>query len=138
MPIYLFSILFAPKSILCEIQSIQRNFLWGGRAKKAKFALVSWDSICRPMLMGGFGLRDPKIMAEVQGENLWWRWVTHTSEPWARFWHIKYGRDRSLSQLIHYNEDQLGSPIWTKAKGGRHLVQRHSFWEIQDRWNAKF
>ena len=59
MPIYLFSILSAPKSILREIRSIQRNFLWGSREDNAKFALVSWDSICRPKLKGGLGLRDP-------------------------------------------------------------------------------
>ena len=70
MPIYLFSVLFAPKSILHEIQSIQRNFLWGGREDKAKFSLVSWDSICHPKLNEGLGLRDPKIMAEVQGAKV--------------------------------------------------------------------
>ena len=100
--------------------------------------MVSWDSICRPKLKGGLGLRDPKIMAEVQGTKFWWRWVTHTSKPWARLWHLKYGQDRPLSQLICYNKDQQGSPIWMKAKGGRYLVQHHSFWEIRDGRNAKF
>ena len=39
MPIYLFSILLAPKSVLREIRSMQRNFLWGSREVKAKFSL---------------------------------------------------------------------------------------------------
>ena len=106
MPIYLFSILSAPKSILRKIRCIQRTFLWGGREDKAKFSLVSWDNICQPNLKGGLGLRDPKIMAEVQGAKVWWRWVSHTSEPWARLWCSKYGHDRLPSQLICFNEEQ--------------------------------
>ena len=94
MPTYLFSILSSPKSILREIRRIQRIFLWGGREEKVKFALVSWDSICKPKLAGGLGLRDPEIMVEVQGVKVWWRWVSHSAEPWARLWSSKYGHDR--------------------------------------------
>ena len=41
MPIYLFSVLSAPKSVLHEIRCIQRIFLWEGREDKEKFSLVS-------------------------------------------------------------------------------------------------
>ena len=132
MPIYLFSVLSALKSVLREIRHIQHIFLWGGREDKEKFALVSWDSICQPKLKGGFGLREPKLMAEVQGVKVWWRLVSHSSEPWARLWCSKYGSNRPQWQLIHFKEEQQGSPIWTKARGGRKLVQQHNFWEIRD------
>ena len=48
--VYLFSVLSAPKSILQEIWSIQRNLLWAGRESKAKFLLVSWEQVCSPTL----------------------------------------------------------------------------------------
>ena len=73
MPIYLFCILSAPKSVLHEIRSIQRKFLWGGREARAKFSLVSWDGICKPKDQGGLGLRDTDVMVEVQGAKVWWR-----------------------------------------------------------------
>ena len=41
MPMYLFSVLSAPKSVLKEIRSIQINFLWTRRESRAKFSLVS-------------------------------------------------------------------------------------------------
>ena len=135
---YLFSVLLAPKSILRKIRHIQCIFLWGGREEKAKFALVSWDSICKPKLAGGLGLRDPEIMAKVQGEKVWWRWVSHSTEPWARLWSSKYGHDRPQPQLIRFSEEQQGSPIWNKAKAGRKIIQRHSFWEIRDGRSARF
>ena len=65
MPIYLFSVLSAPESILMEIRSLQQNFLWGSREAKAKFSLVSWEEICHPKEQGGLGLRDPEITAEI-------------------------------------------------------------------------
>ena len=138
MPIYLFLILSTPKSVLHEIRSIQRNFLWGGREAKAKFSLVSWDGICKPKDQGGLGLRDPDVMVEVQGAKLWWRWSKYTEEPWAKIWNIKYARDKPKDQLVHLNVDLPGSPIWRKVMGGRRLVQDHCFWEIQNGESANF
>ena len=91
MPIYLFSVLSALKSVLREIRHIQHIFLWGGREDKEKFSLVSWDSICQPKLKEGLGLRDPELMAKFHGTKVWWRWVSHSFEPWARLWCSKYG-----------------------------------------------
>ena len=97
MPVYIFSILLAPKSILREIQSIQRNFLWEGRESKAKFVLLSWEQVCRCKEIGGLGLRDPKIMGKIQGAKIWWWWCKYTQELWAKIWYIKYVRDRPKS-----------------------------------------
>ena len=105
MPMYLFFILYAPKSILKEIRSIQRNFLWVGREAKAKSSLVSWEKVCSPKDRGGLGLRDPKIMGGIQGAKIWWRWCTYMQEPWDNIWHINYARDRPRSHLIKFNSD---------------------------------
>ena len=40
MPLYLFSVLAAPKSVIKQIRNIQRNFLWGGGDYHKKWALV--------------------------------------------------------------------------------------------------
>ena len=56
MPMYLLSVLSTPKSVLKDIRSIQRNFLWAGRESKAKFALVSWEKVSMPKKNGGIGL----------------------------------------------------------------------------------
>ena len=59
MPIYLFSVLAAPKSIIKKIKNIKRNFLWGGMEGNIKWPLVDWQTICTPKYVGGLGLRDP-------------------------------------------------------------------------------
>ena len=87
---------------------------------------------------GGVGSKGSENYGQSPGEKFWWHWVSHTNEPWAHLWCSKYGHDRPPSQLIRFNEEQQGSPIWTKAKGGRHLVQQHNFWEIRDGRNVRF
>ena len=122
MPMYLFSVLSTPKSVLREIRSIQRNFLWSGRETKAKFALVSWDMVSTPKDKGGLGLRDPEVVGEVQGAKIWWRWCNYKQEPWAKIWHIKYARGCPNTQLVRFNGDPQRSHIWQKAREGRKLI----------------
>jgi len=59
MPLYLVSVLAAPKWVLKEIRNLQRYFLWGNIGQKRKWTLVKWDTVCLPKIYGGAGLRDP-------------------------------------------------------------------------------
>eukprot|EP00253_Pinus_taeda_P003177 PITA_03177 len=58
MPLYLFSIMAAPKWVLKSIKQLQRNFLWGSSGPNRKWALVKWEKACLPKNTGGIGLRD--------------------------------------------------------------------------------
>jgi len=98
-----FSVLSAPKAVVKKIQEIQRNFPWGSTNIKQKWALVDWEMVCRPKRIGGLGLRDLKTSNKVFSAKIWWRWVTHKGELWARFWHHKYARGWSNRNLIHYD-----------------------------------
>ena len=77
-------------------------------------------------------------MSEILGAKIWWRWVTHSSEPWARLWSKKYTRDRPSHLLIHFNEALSGSTIWLKALAGKSIIHEHSFWEIKDGCRVMF
>eukprot|EP00253_Pinus_taeda_P016597 PITA_16597 len=59
MPLYLFSILAAPKWVLKAIRNLQRNFLWGSMRLNRKWALVKWLEACQQKSNSGLGLRDP-------------------------------------------------------------------------------
>eukprot|EP00253_Pinus_taeda_P004449 PITA_04449 len=83
MPLYLFSILAAPKWVLKEIKNLQCNFLWGSSGQNRKWALVKWDKVCLPKKAGGIGLRDPKNINREMGAKIWWRWLAHPNTPWA-------------------------------------------------------
>ena len=82
MPIYLFSVLEAPKSIIKQIKNIQRILFWGGSKGNRKCPLVDWQTICTPKAVGGLGLRDPLDNNKVMSAKIWWQWVNYEEEPW--------------------------------------------------------
>ena len=77
MPLYLFSILAAPKWVLKKIHNLQRNFLWGSSGLNKKWALVKWTDVCLPKSAGGLGLRDPLHSNNTMGARIWWNWVSN-------------------------------------------------------------
>ena len=68
--------------------------------------------VCKQKSTGGLGLRDPEVANRVLSAKIWWRWVTHTREPWEKLWHNKYAKGWQSQHLIYYDENPLGSPIW--------------------------
>jgi hypothetical protein len=132
LPVYTFSALAAPNFILNAIKALQRNFLWQGLKAGKKFALISWEKLCRPKIQGGLGIRDPSILNKVLSAKIWWRWLKRPQDLWARLWRRKYTPNATERSLIRWNEDTPGSLIWTTARQNRHLVVNHAFWEIRE------
>ena len=52
--------------------------MWqGGKSGNLKnFHLVNWETICRPKIYGGVGIRDPSKMNLALGAKILWRIVT--------------------------------------------------------------
>ena len=92
--------MMATKSILMDLQNMQRKFIWSGTQDPQKWALVKWDIVCTPKSQGGMGIRDPEKESIVVGDKIWWHWVTHTLEPWAKLWHAKYVEGWNCRDLI--------------------------------------
>eukprot|EP00253_Pinus_taeda_P032498 PITA_32498 len=72
IPVFMLSTLPAPKGVLQQLRTIQRDFLWGKVEEQKKWALVAWEKICKPKIYGGLGLDDPEILSRVLGAKLWW------------------------------------------------------------------
>lgn len=83
MPLYLFSVLAAPKWILKAIKNLQRGFLWGNMKQKRKWALVKWNTVFLSKTSRGIELRDPQHNNTVMGACIWWKWISDPHTPWA-------------------------------------------------------
>eukprot|EP00253_Pinus_taeda_P008440 PITA_08440 len=114
------------------IRNIQRDFLWGKEETRKKWALVSWEKICKPKNQGGLGLDDVEILSKVLGAKLWWQWVKDPKAQWAHIWKEKYASAWLSSDIIRMSGNMKGSPIWNKAWENRGVVQKNSFWEIKE------
>lgn len=138
MPLYLFSILAAPKWVLKEIKNLQRRFLWGGSGQNQKWALLKWEKVCLPKYVGCIGLRDPEHSNKAMGAKIWWRWLVHPRTPWASLWTAKYASNYPMEERLRMTETSSGSAIWNAAIQNRFLIQEHSFWEIKNGSIARF
>jgi hypothetical protein len=112
IPAYLFSSLAAPQSDINKIRNLQRNFLWHGHNSDKKWALVSWDKVCKPKSSGGMGLWDPGKLNSTMGERIWWRWLKNLSETWEKLWKRKYAPNTHQIHFIRMHEKIQGSNIW--------------------------
>ena len=99
MPLYLLSVLAAPKFVIKHVRNIQRKFLWGGDKIHRKWPLVDWKMVCKPKNVGGIGLQDPLDTNKAMGEKIWWKWITYEEEPRAKLWHTKYAH-HWLKQML--------------------------------------
>lgn len=85
MSSYVFLLLVTPKGVIKKIRAIQWNFPWGNKKIKQKWALVNWETMCKPKQAGGLVLRDLEVMNKVLSSKIWWKWVTNKGELWASF-----------------------------------------------------
>eukprot|EP00253_Pinus_taeda_P002817 PITA_02817 len=138
MPLYLFSILAAPKWVLKELKAIQRAFLSGNSGLHRKWALVKSETACLPKKGGGIGLRDPTHSNVVMGARIWWKWLSGPPTPWAILWTTKYVGNCPREELIRISEICNGSIIWNSAKLHRNLIEQHSFWDVKSGDKARF
>eukprot|EP00253_Pinus_taeda_P033291 PITA_33291 len=112
MPLYLFSILAAPKWVIKKIKSLQRNFLWGATGTHRKWALLRWTTVCKPKEKGGIGLRDPshsnsimcaKIWEGQLQDEVWQNWTQDVEQgyrQWKNSHHIIEQADNQTKQLL--------------------------------------
>ena len=130
MPMYPFSVLASPKSIIKQIRNLQRQLLWGGTKDIRKWPLVDWQTICTPKSLGGLGLRDPLDNNKIMSAKIWWRWVDYHEELWAKLWHLKYAPQWSQHSLVRFCEDPLDPAFGKKLRqiGGwcKNTVSRKS------------
>ncbi|XP_058783098.1 uncharacterized protein LOC131657751 [Vicia villosa] len=57
IPVYYLSFFKAPTGIILKLESIFKQFLWGGGENERKINWVKWDKVCRPIEEGGLGIR---------------------------------------------------------------------------------
>lgn len=119
IPIHQLLVLAPPKKILKLLEKIQRGFLWAARADaNGGHCHVNWRRVCRPIQLGGLGVRD----LQRTGLALRIRWLWFNKMDDGRAWS---GLDLQFTQ-----EEQafFFASTFTILGNG----QRARFWE--DRW----
>ena len=57
LPTYFLSLLPLLGKVAKRMEKLQRDFLWNGIGGEPKIHLVNWAKVCRPLRVGGLGIR---------------------------------------------------------------------------------
>ena len=60
LPVYWFSLIKIPPSILSQMRRLMSNFLWGGTYVSKGLHLAKWEMLTWPYAMGGWNIKDLK------------------------------------------------------------------------------
>jgi hypothetical protein len=78
IPVYLLTVIKAPKKFLKELDKIRRKFLWAGDGELAGGKCkVAWPKVCTPQPNGGLGIKDLDHFS--QSLRLRWLWFSWDS-----------------------------------------------------------
>ncbi|GKV16991.1 hypothetical protein SLEP1_g27551 [Rubroshorea leprosula] len=90
LPIFYMSLFLIPNSVLVELISIQRTFLWGGVESQKKISWVKWDYVCCSKQKGGLGVSDLRRKNWALLGKWWFRFGDGVESLWKRIVKEKY------------------------------------------------
>lgn len=90
LPLYFMSLFPAPKGVIEAINRLQRQFLWSGVMKKSYMALVSWDQVVLPKVLGGLNCGN-LLHRNISLLVKWiWRFINEPHALWQKVIKSKY------------------------------------------------
>ena len=91
LPTYFLFLLPLPGKVAKRIEKLQRDFLWNGIGGEPKIHLVNWAKVCRPLQVGGLGIRRlGNFNSAFLGKWLW-MYGMESDALWRRVIEEKYG-----------------------------------------------
>lgn len=140
IPVHQMSTIYLPASTLEKLDSLSRNFVWGGGQH-----LVAWDKICRPKTDGGLGIRKSREMNKALVAKVGWRLLNDNNSLWARVLRKKYVVGNIHDSTWRTVGKNVSSTWRSVAMGIREVVSAGHSWVIgngrgirfwKDRWLA--
>jgi hypothetical protein len=109
----------APGWLLEEVAKCMRAFFWAGKKEiNGGQCLVAWDSVCKPLRLGGLGIKNLRLQGLAL--RVRWEWLQRTdpTRPWKG---LRMANDRQAGEVFN-------SLATVQVGDGRQAL----FWK--DRW----
>ncbi|XP_057811613.1 uncharacterized protein LOC131025845 [Salvia miltiorrhiza] len=121
-----------PHSLLDDLDTCCRNFLWTGNIKKTASCPVSWARVCAPKHEGGLGLRSFKLLNKCFLMKRAWKLIQ------GRDFGFDIIRDRYLDRFCGKKEWIAPSSIWLGLKGEIDDLVGNTYTHIGDGLTTSF
>ncbi|XP_071712589.1 uncharacterized protein [Rutidosis leptorrhynchoides] len=123
LPLYYFSLFRAPLCVIKRLESIRRNFFWGGSGESKKLIWIKWADSLLPFGEGGLNI------GSLRAKNLallgkWiWRVKTEPNSLWVKILKSIYGSNELLLPSC-LNRSQEGSGVWCNILRPGHDIEK--------------
>lgn len=121
-----------PGSLLKELDSAIRNFLWTGDVSQRGNVMVAWSRCCAPKSKGGLGMKSLVTMKKAYLLRFTWDFLTKDSEFFS------FIRGRYLENFLLPRVRYISSSIWGGLKEHISALTADSKWLIGDRSSVRF
>ncbi|XP_071708925.1 uncharacterized mitochondrial protein AtMg00310-like [Rutidosis leptorrhynchoides] len=91
LPLYYFSLFRAPPTVIKYLESVRRNFFWGGLGLGSKISWVKWENVINSFWNGGLNIGSLKSKNLVLLGKWWWRFKTEADSLWVKVIRSIYG-----------------------------------------------
>src|SRR4051812_42783330 len=88
-----------PKTVLKQIETICRIFVWTGKSEASRKSLVAWHKVCSPCKQGGLGLLNLTIWNQVTLLKCLWNICNKSDSLWIRWIHKVYLKGKDIMEV---------------------------------------
>ncbi|KAI5351228.1 hypothetical protein L3X38_004119 [Prunus dulcis] len=129
IPIYSMQTAMLPASVCSKLDKLNKNFLWGHAADKAKVHLVNWETVCKSKCAGGLGVKKAAWMNQALLAKSGWRLLQNDQGLWAKVLKAKYLKN---CDMLSVNEHQFRScsSCWRGVLFGAKLLPSGVKWRV--------
>ena len=120
LPVYWMALIPIPSSVLDKLRYLIISFLWGSSVEQKKFHLVDWQTLSKPISLGGWGIKHMGLFSLSIRLKSFWMALTGTG-IWHQLLSVKYLKGLSVASWLRSNifKATNASMIW---KGFIHTI----------------
>ncbi|GKB03880.1 RNA-directed DNA polymerase, eukaryota, reverse transcriptase zinc-binding domain protein [Tanacetum coccineum] len=118
--VYWASIFIIPKTVINDIDKIQKDFLWGQTDIKKGKAMVVWKQLCYPKDQGGLGLKDLGLWNEALMSKHLWNIASNKESLW-----ILSLREKIRNHIVKLIGDGWSTFMWHDTWWGSKPLSYH-------------
>ncbi|XP_019226216.1 PREDICTED: uncharacterized protein LOC109207700 [Nicotiana attenuata] len=96
---YWAQIFLLPKKVMKMVEAICRSFLWTGTSSVSKKALVSWEKVCLPQVVGGLNVMNMVYWNKAVVAKHLWAAAKKKECLWIRWIHSFYIKQNMLEHM---------------------------------------
>ncbi|KAJ4771126.1 RNA-directed DNA polymerase (reverse transcriptase)-related family protein [Rhynchospora pubera] len=137
IPIFFMSVFKLPIWVIRQIDKIRRSFIWKGASLQSKgIHLLSWDRVCLPKQLGGFGLLNLHLHNIALLLRWWWGLYVKPDSQWVSLTKLLYSPARRYAPPLAWI--QTGSFFWKDLRSLRPYFQLSVTAHIKNGENTLF